>query len=66
MKKAHSLFCPFCNAKGNAQPVLSPMSVTEIRIAPTASGDDGKVPFFSYRCERCGFSEIHQRAVDAA
>ena len=64
--RPHSLFCPFCNSRGCAQPVLSPMVVSEVRVAPLESAEPNRVPYFTYRCERCGFGEIHERAVDAA
>jgi hypothetical protein len=64
--KPWSLFCPFCNARGIPQPVLSPMTCCEVRVAPVESDDPGRVPYFSYRCERCGFVEIHDRIADAA
>lgn len=64
--RPHSLFCPFCNSKGAVQPVLSPMVVSEVRSAPLESPEPKRVPYFAYRCERCGYGEIHDRVVDAA
>jgi hypothetical protein len=64
--KVPSLFCPYCNAKGSKQPVLSPMSVQQVKSAPVESTAVA-APYFHYRCERCGFAEIHDaRAADAA
>lgn len=68
--KRSSLFCPYCNARGSAQPVLSPMVCKKVRVAPLESAtapEPTPTPYLHYRCERCGYSEIHdQTAADAA
>lgn len=79
MKSRVNLFCPFCNAEGSSQPVLSPMSCvyilgrkeTEERPeAPSPPPAKGKheveEPHFEYRCQRCGFTEIHERSYGEA
>lgn len=58
-QRPHSLFCPFCNAKGSKQPVLSPMVVRRVDSAPIEQDGAVPTPFFLYRCERCGYGEIH-------
>jgi hypothetical protein len=63
--RPHSLFCPFCNAKGSIQPVLSPMVMAEVRLAADAT-EAQRGPLVAYKCQRCGYGEIHDRAVDAA
>lgn len=61
-KKPSSIFCPFCNSRGQAQPVLSPMNIAQVTYP--AGADVGKgVPFYSYRCQRCGYGEIHPVAL---
>jgi hypothetical protein len=42
---------------------MAPMSCTYIVVAPLDVREAEKPPYFSYRCERCGFGEIHKRAL---
>ncbi|MFC1708055.1 hypothetical protein ACFL59_14765 [Planctomycetota bacterium] len=72
---SHSLFCPFCNSKGEAQPILSPMVCAYVLDRRSSEKDrespppDEVVrrqrevlePHYEYRCERCGYGEIHER-----
>lgn len=48
------LICPFCNAKGQKQPVLSPMETKEV----LADVDGKKTKYKVHRCPRCQYSEI--------
>ena len=69
------VFCPFCNADGVSQPVLSPM--TCVYILGHASNGDEEAPseptpapragsHFEYRCTRCGYTEIHEHMLGEA
>lgn len=61
-----TVFCPFCNAKGAHQPVLSPMGVLFVEGGKPATVQPFAAPHFTYVCPRCGFGEIHERLVDTA
>ncbi len=60
-----SVFCPFCNSKGCAQPVLSPMGVLFVEGGKPATVQPYAAPHFTYVCPRCGYGEIHERLMDA-
>lgn len=66
------LFCPFCNAKGASQPILSPMTCVYILGRPESEGAGAKgqpqrgSSHFEYRCTRCGYTEIHEKMLDEA
>lgn len=64
-----SMFCPFCNADGERQPILSPMACVYV-LASGEPPDDAKPapapPHFEYRCSRCGYTEIHEQLFDEA
>jgi len=62
---APTVFCPLCNAKGQPQPVLSPMIVSEVPGGQSATTQPFAPPHFTYRCPRCDFVEIHERLVGA-
>jgi hypothetical protein len=57
MSSKSIFFCPVCNTRDMARRVLSPMVAREVEIA-----DFRPAPVLSYRCERCGFGEIHTRS----
>lgn len=56
-----TVYCPYCNAKGHAQPVLSPMRCDYVKARPLPAGVEEmlQAPFYQYTCERCGYHEIH-------
>ncbi|MHC4392808.1 MAG: hypothetical protein ACYS22_16055 [Planctomycetota bacterium] len=71
------VFCPFCNAKGGTQPILSPMTCVYIMqknkgadstTPPPAKGPGShrRTAHFEYRCGRCGYTEIHERMLGEA
>jgi len=68
-----SVFCPFCNADGVSQPVLSPMTCVYILGHARAAGDQARPEprpqpgsHFEYRCTRCGYTEIHEHLLGEA
>ena len=61
--KPTSIFCPFCNSRGAEYPVLSPMIVSEVPTAAVSEPVRGGAPLLSYRCQRCGYGEIHPRGA---
>ena len=63
-QKPHPIFCSYCNAKGNSQPVLSPMGVLYVEAGKSGTKQPYSPPHFTYICPRCGFGEIHERLVD--
>ena len=64
-KRTESVFCPFCNAKGNQQPVLSPMGVLFVECGRPATVQPFAAAHFTFVCPRCGFGEIHERLIDS-
>lgn len=64
--RSPSIFCPFCNAQGNAQPVLCPMGVLFVEGGKSTTAQPFAAPHFAYVCPRCGYREIHERLLDAA
>jgi hypothetical protein len=48
------VFCPVCNGKGQAQPIMCAMDVT--------GAEGGK--WCLYRCSRCGYTETHPQRLD--
>jgi hypothetical protein len=76
MSERANVFCPFCNAEGARQPILSPMAVVYILGAGAAPAESGeaeatrqvapRASHFEYRCPRCGFTEIHERLLGEA
>jgi len=42
------------------------MVVSRVVMAPVDKREHAKPPYYCYRCDRCGFAEIHERRVDAA
>ena len=61
-----SVFCPFCNAKGSAQPILSSMGVLFVEGGKPQTVQPFPPAHFTYVCPRCGYGEIHERLVDSA
>jgi hypothetical protein len=62
-----SLFCPLCGVKdAGHECVPSLMIATQILLAPLDGHEREKPPYFSYRCARCGYGEIHKRTVGVA
>lgn len=55
------VFCPFCNAIGNAQRVLSPMAVLAVEGGRPLTAQPYCVPHFTYVCGRCWYAEIHDK-----
>jgi len=57
---AITVYCPFCNALGDPQPVLAPMQCEQVT---TQQGARGALPppFFRYKCARCGYQEVQER-----
>ena len=74
MASRANLFCPFCNAKGCSQPILSPMTCVYIlgqpQLADSAPKPGAAKPrhasHFEYRCSRCGYTEIHNQMFGEA
>ena len=68
-------FCPYCNSKGESQPILSSMVCAYVLDRRAAvQGEDTErhpsrdvlEPHYEYRCERCGFTEIHDNRLGEA
>jgi hypothetical protein len=64
--EAPTVFCPYCNAKGQVQPVLSPMKVTFVEAGKPETVQPFAAAHFTYACPRCSMAEIHERVVGAA
>ena len=64
-QNSQSVFCPRCNAKGSAQPVMSPMGVLFVEGGRPATCQPFTAPHFTYVCPRCSYSEIHERLIDS-
>lgn len=58
-----AIFCPACNARGSAQPVLSPMARIAVPRSLAAGAASRAVPEAHYlvTCPRCGYGEIDPR-----
>lgn len=65
-REKKSVFCPFCNCKGNLHPVLSPMGVLFVEGGgKPMTTQPFAAPHFTYVCPRCGYGEIHEKLVEA-
>lgn len=62
MKKppATTLYCSFCNAMGDAEPVLTAMQCEHV-TAQRGGKNALPLPFHRFKCGRCGYQEIHDR-----
>ncbi len=63
MPAPETVYCPVCNAQGSEPRVLSPMVASHVLIAPIDGPEDERPPYYSYRCQRCGFAEIHKHRI---
>ncbi len=50
-------WCPWCNAQGARQPILSELLVIDRKTV------DG-VPRWLYACQKCGYEEYHDERID--
>ncbi len=57
--KRPTFFCPWCNAIGRRQPVLSPLAASPVRFGGDGGALPEGLPFLAYGCKRCGYAEIH-------
>lgn len=61
-----TVYCPFCNANGSAQPVLVALNVVPTGDRPRAREfvyEAYERGHFLYVCPRCGFKEIHNERL---
>ena len=60
--RTDTVYCPFCNASGSAQPCLVGLNVVWTDARPRAREflyEAYELEHFLYVCPRCGFCEIH-------
>lgn len=66
MPRSNLVYCPICQVKGSAQPVLSPLA----KVFVAAGKSDSKQPFagphFNYICQRCQYGELHEHVLDGS
>ena len=60
-----AIFCPYCSGQAGEPPV-SPMTRTVVKAVAGEAANRRLQPTFMYRCERCGYAELHDRLLDAA
>lgn len=61
-----TVFCPFCNSKGQEKPVLAPMGVLFIEAEHSDQREAFQAPHFKYFCVKCNYSEIHTKVLTSA